>query len=225
MAMPESEPSGSGGSGEARRPRRMPPHRRREDLIRTALGLFARYSPEEITPEHIAEAADVSRALVYRYFPNMAELRTAALRSAVDELSPLLTPPAHLGTLDQLRTALRSFIDFTDRYAPAYVALLRSGSKAATENTASVIDEVRSQVLRLMLERSGIDSPSPRLVLTLRCWISTVESALLIWLEERTISKGELEEWLLDQLVAMVGASGAGREEMDTLRSAIGDTT
>ncbi|WP_141925229.1 TetR/AcrR family transcriptional regulator [Haloactinospora alba] len=203
----------------------MPPHRRREDLIRTALGLFARYSPEEITPEHIAEAADVSRALVYRYFPNMAELRTAALRSAVDELSPLLTPPTHLGTLDQLRTSLRAFIDFTDHYAPAYVALLRSGSKAATESATSVIDEVRSQVLRLLLERSGIETPSPLLVLTLRCWISTVESALLIWLEERTMPKDELEEWLLDQLVAMVGASGVGPEETHALRAAVGEDT
>ncbi|MBB6170448.1 AcrR family transcriptional regulator [Nocardiopsis mwathae] len=213
-----------GGAAAGRRPRRMSPHERRADLIATALRVFAERSPDSVTPEDIAEAADVSRTLVYRYFPNMAELRTAALRSAMDELAPLLVPPTDLPLLEQLRTALRAFIDFADRYAPAYVALLRGGSKVASDRTESAIDEVRDQVLHLLLQRSGIDRPSPRVLLAMRCWISSVESALLIWLTERPMSDEELADWLLDQLLAMLGASGAGDVELQALTATMGST-
>ncbi|WP_017557178.1 MULTISPECIES: TetR/AcrR family transcriptional regulator [Nocardiopsis] len=201
----------------------MAPHRRREDLIRTALELFALRSPDRVTPEDVAEAADVSRALVYRYFPNMAELREAALRTAVDELAPRLAPPPDLPVTEQLRTALRAFIAFADAYAPAYTALLRGGSIVATESTESVIDEVRRQVLDLLLERSGAGEPAPRELLAMRCWISTVESAVLIWLQERPMGAEELADWLLDQLLAMTGAAGAGEVETRAAGARVGD--
>lgn len=204
-----------------RRPRRMAPHERREDLIRTALGVFARRPPGEVTPEDIAEAADVSRALVYRYFPNMAELRREALEQAMSELLERLVPPGDLEPLDQLRCSLVRFVEFADSYSPAYVALLRGGSVIATEETEAEIDRVRSGVLELILDRVGPRRPSPLLVLALRCWISAVETAVMLWLQERGRTAEELADWLLDQLVAMVLASGAPAEELSAVRDRV----
>ncbi len=208
--------------GTGRRPRRMAPQERREDLIRTALAVFARRPPGEVTPEDIAEEADVSRALVYRYFPNMAELRREALERAMDELVPRLAPPQDLPPLDQLRFGLRAFISFADSYAPSYAALLNGGSMVATEETEAEIDRVRDAVRRLVLERVGITEPSPRLVLALRCWISSVETAVMIWLHERTMAADALADWLLDQLVAMVASSGAREKELGALAAHAG---
>ncbi|MFW5419969.1 TetR/AcrR family transcriptional regulator [Nocardiopsis sp. CNT-189] len=191
----------------------MSPDRRREDLVRTTLRLFSERPPERVSPEDVAAAADVSRALVYRYFSDMDELRTAALRSAIDELAPRLAAPEELPPAEQVRRALRAFIAFAEGYAPAYTSLLRGGSKVATERTEALIDEVRGQVLALLAERAGAGGPSPRVRLAMRCWISAVESAVLIWIEERPMPAAELADWLLDQLLAMVGASGAGDAE------------
>ncbi|MDE3721646.1 TetR/AcrR family transcriptional regulator [Nocardiopsis sp. N85] len=195
----------------------MAPHERREDLIRTALRVFARRPPGEVTPEEVAEAADVSRALVYRYFPNMAELRREALEQATSELLRELVPPKDLPPLEQLRSSLVRFIAFADSYSPAYVALLRGGSVIATEETEAEIDRVRSGVLELILDRIGARSPSPLIVLALRCWISAVETAVMLWLQERGRTAEELADWLLGQLVAMLLASGAPEEELRTL--------
>lgn len=200
-----------------RRPRRMAPHERREDLIRTALRVFARRSPGDVTPEEIAEAADVSRALVYRYFPNMAELRKAALEQAMSDLMPRLMPPEDLPPLEQLRLALRTFIDFADSFAPSYAALLNGGSVLATEETEAEIDKVREGVRSLILERVGVAEPSPRLLLALRCWVSAVETAVMLWLREREMSRDALADWLLDQLVAMLTAAGGPEEELRSL--------
>ncbi|WP_116243953.1 TetR/AcrR family transcriptional regulator [Nocardiopsis sp. FIRDI 009] len=192
----------------------MAPQERREDLIRTALHVFARRPPGEVTPEEIAEEADVSRALVYRYFPNMAELRREALAKAMDELITRLVPPPDLPLLDQLRFGLRSFIAFADSYAPAYAALLNGGSMVATEETEAEIDRVRDATVLLVLERVGVTAPSPRLVLALRCWNSVVETAVMHWLRERGMTADALADWLLDQLVAMMAASGGPEEEL-----------
>ncbi|WP_306366692.1 TetR/AcrR family transcriptional regulator [Nocardiopsis sp. CC223A] len=193
----------------------MAPHERREDLIRTALGVFALRPPGEVTPEDIAEAADVSRALVYRYFPNMAELRREALEQAMSELLERLVPPPDLPPLEQLRGSLVRFIEFADSYSPAYVALLRGGSVIATEETEAEIDRVRAGVLALILDRIGPRSPSPSVLLALRCWISAVETAVMLWLPERGHTAEELADWLLKQLVAMVSAAGAPEEELN----------
>ncbi|MDT0327844.1 TetR/AcrR family transcriptional regulator [Nocardiopsis lambiniae] len=195
----------------------MAPHERRDDLIRTALRVFARRPPGEVTPEEIAEAADVSRALVYRYFPNMAELRREALEQATSELLRELVPPKDLPPLEQLRSSLVRFVAFADSYSPAYVALLRGGSVIATEETEAEIDRVRSGVLELILDRIGARSPSPLIVLALRCWISAVETAVMLWLQERGRTAEELADWLLGQLVAMLLASGAPEEELRAL--------
>ncbi len=199
----------------------MAPHERREDLIRTALRIFARRPPGDVTPEDVAEEADVSRALVYRYFPNMAELRRAALERATAELMSRMVPPADLPPPEQLRESLRTFVDFADSYAPSYAALLNGGSVMATEETEAEIDRVREAVHGLILERMGVEAPSPRLLLALHCWVSAVETAVMFWLRERAMSRDELADWLLDQLTAMLAAAGGPREELDLLTARI----
>jgi hypothetical protein len=44
-------------------------------------------------------------------------------------------------------------------------------------------------------------------LLTLNCWTAVVEGAALTWLQERNLPRAELEGWLVDQLLAMVGAT------------------
>ncbi|WP_017614759.1 TetR/AcrR family transcriptional regulator [Nocardiopsis salina] len=195
----------------------MAPHERRDDLIRSALRVFARRPPAEVTPEEIAAEADVSRALVYRYFPNMAELRRATLQHAMGELLAELEPPEDLPTLEQLRVALRTFISFAHSYAPAYPALMGGGSVIATEETEAEIDRVREGVRDLLLDRSGVEKPSPQLSLAIRCWVASVETAVMLWLSEPVMERDALADWLLDQLVAMVAAAGGPQEEMEHL--------
>ncbi|MFE9245305.1 TetR/AcrR family transcriptional regulator [Nocardiopsis sp. NPDC006938] len=200
----------------------MAPHERRDDLIRTALRVFARRPPGDVTPEEIAEEADVSRALVYRYFPNMAELRRAALEQAMSELMSRLSPPDHLSPTEQLRAALRTFVDFADSYAPSYAALLNGGSVISTEETEAQIDRVRDGVRALILERVGVTDPSPRLLLALRCWVAAVETAVMSWLRERQMARDELADWLLEQLAAMLTAAGGPQEELELLTARAG---
>ncbi|GAA3191640.1 TetR/AcrR family transcriptional regulator [Actinocorallia longicatena] len=189
------------------RPRRMAPEDRKQALIDSALELFGKDTPERVTMEDVAAHAEVSRALVYRYFSNIEEIYVAALRTAVDDLVARLQRQREGDLLDQLEATIGEFVSFAEERAAGYIALLRSGSVIATSETAALVDEVRHAAVAEVLARLEIADPSPFLLLTLRCWVAVCEGALLTWLQERTLAKEALVPWLSGQLVAMVAAT------------------
>ncbi len=121
----------------------MSPEDRRQHLIDAALQLFATRSPQEVSIDDIAERADVSRALVYRYFPSTEAIHVASLRAATDDLIGRFTLSREGTLLEQLTASVTDFVDFATSYAPTYLALLRTGSVVSTPDTDALIDDVR----------------------------------------------------------------------------------
>jgi AcrR family transcriptional regulator len=187
----------------------MSPQARRDDLIRAALDLFGSRPPELVTVDDIVAAAEVSRPLFYRYFPNLRELQVEALRTVTDGLIDGLAGLEEGLPETRLRAAVRGLIDVADNYRAGYIALLRSGSVIATSETNAAVDQVRNRAVALILDALGVTTPSPLMLLTLRCWTAVVEGALLSWLQERTVPRESLDGWLVDQLTAMLAATAA----------------
>ncbi|SFN72015.1 transcriptional regulator, TetR family [Pseudonocardia ammonioxydans] len=192
-------------SSPARSPRRMTPQARRAQLVSAALDLYGRQAPEDVAVEDVTRAADVSRALFYRYFSGVEELQVAALGSVVDELVSRVALSGD-GPLDaQLATVLDVFLDVVERHARAYVALLRSGSVVSTGATDTLVDSVRDHMVELLCARGGLGEPTPLQLMTLRGWVALVEGSVLAWLEAgRAPDRAELRDWLVEQLFAML---------------------
>ncbi len=111
--------------------RRMGVEERREQLIAVALGLFSHRAPEEVSIDEIAEAAGISRPLVYHYFPGKQSLYEAALRRAADELAARFVEP-HEGPLGaRLLRVMERFFDFVEEHGPGFSALMRAGRRSA----------------------------------------------------------------------------------------------
>lgn len=194
-----------------RAPRRMSPRRRREQLVAAALELYGRLPPEEVSVEDVTRAADCSRALFYRYFPNVEALHVAALGTVVEELIDRVAMPAHGGGPDaqpalgeQLGGAVDAFLDVAQRHARAYVALLRSGSVISTGETDALVDGVRDHIVALLVLRGGLTDPSPLQLMTLRGWVALVEGATLTWLERGEVGREAMRDWLVAQLFALL---------------------
>lgn len=189
--------------------RRMTPQRRREHLVAAALGLYARMPPSEVTVDDVTRAADVSRALFYRYFRGLEELHTAAVGRIAAELVERVSLPAE-GTLpEQLRAALSTFLDVAQRHERAFVALLRGGSVISTGATDALVDGVRDHVVALIVARAGLGEPSALQLMTLRGWVATVEGACLTWLHERPVTRERLVAWLAAQLVGALATTAS----------------
>lgn len=187
----------------------MAPEQRREHLIATALRLYSARAPEDVSIDDIVRAADVSRALFYRYFANIREVHEAAVSSVVDELIGRLNGSAPGDFREQLLAALTEFVGFVLAYADSYTALLRSGSTVATRATDGLVERVREHVVGLVCLRCGIEEAAPALLLTLRGWVAVVETTLVRWLREPSLPRDDLESWFADQLLSMVATTAA----------------
>ncbi|MEU0088612.1 TetR/AcrR family transcriptional regulator [Streptomyces sp. NPDC006274] len=191
--------------------RRLSVEERREQLLKAALTLFAHRPPEEISLDDVAEAAGVSRPLVYRYFAGgKQQLYEAALRSAADRLEQCFAEPQAGPPTERLTRVLDRYLLFVDEHDAGFSALLRGGSVAETSRTTAIVDEVRRAAAEQILVHLGVDRPGPRLGMMVRTWIASVEAASLIWLdEEKQPPAAELREWLVDHLVALLTATAA----------------
>lgn len=193
--------------------RRLSVEERRSQLLEAALSLFAHRAPEEVSLDDVAEAAGVSRPLVYRYFPGgKQQLYEAALRSAAEELEHCFAEPPEGPLTQRLSRALDRYLAFVDQHDAGFSALLQGGSVVETSRTTAIVDGVRRAAAEHILDHLAVQDPGPRLRMTVRMWITAVEAASLIWLDEdKEPPLDELRDWLVEQFVAALVAT-AGRD-------------
>ncbi|MGV9874174.1 TetR/AcrR family transcriptional regulator [Streptomyces cellulosae] len=203
--------------------RRLSVEERRSQLLEAALSLFAHRVPEEVSLDDVAEAAGVSRPLVYRYFPGgKQQLYEAALMSAADELRDCFDEPEEGPLLPRLTRAVERYLDFVGRHDAGFSALLQGGSVVETSRTTAIVDGVRRAAAEHILRHLGVAEPGPRLWMTIRMWITAVEAASLIWLDEdKQPPPEELRDWLVEQFVAVLTVTARRDAQTDTLVQAL----
>jgi AcrR family transcriptional regulator len=204
--------------------RRLSVEQRRSQLLEAALELFAHRAPEEVSLDDVAETAGVSRPLVYRYFPGgKQQLYEAALRSAAEELEQCFDEPAQGPLTQRLSHALDRYLAFVDEHDAGFSALLQGGSVVETSRTTAIVDRVRRTAAEHVLSHLRVTDPGPRLRMTVRMWISSVEAASLIWLDEgKAPPADELRDWLVEQFVAcLVTTAGRDPQTAGVVRAAL----
>ncbi|MGW1075188.1 TetR/AcrR family transcriptional regulator [Streptomyces sp. NPDC002537] len=195
--------------------RRLSVEERRTQLIAAALALFAHRAPEDVSLDEVAAAADVSRPLVYRYFPGgKPQLYEAALRSAADDLQLCFAEPQTGPLTGRLAAALDRYLAFVGEHDAGFSALLQGGSVAETSRTGAIVDGVRRAAAEQVFTHLREPRPGPRLRMMVRTWITAVEAASLIWLDEgKQPPLEELRDWLVDHFVALLTATSASDEQ------------
>ncbi|MFJ9603987.1 TetR/AcrR family transcriptional regulator [Streptomyces althioticus] len=203
--------------------RRLSVEERRSQLLEAALSLFAHRAPEEVSLDDVAEAAGVSRPLVYRYFPGgKQQLYEAALKSAADELRDCFDEPEEGPLAPRLTRAVERYLAFVGRHDTGFSALLQGGSVVETSRTTAIVDGVRRAAAEHILRHLGVEEPGPRLRMTIRMWITAVEAASLIWLDEdKQPPLEELRDWLVEQFVAVLTVTARRDAQTDTLVQAL----
>jgi AcrR family transcriptional regulator len=180
--------------------------------------------PEEVSLDDVAEAAGVSRPLVYRYFPGgKQQLYEAALRSAAEELEQCFAEPPEGPLTERLSRALDRYLAFVDQHDAGFSALLQGGSVIETSRTTAIVDGVRRAAAEHILDHLSVKDPGPRLRMTVRMWITAVEAASLIWLDEdKEPPLDELRDWLVEQFTAALAASaGSDPQTAAVVRAAL----
>ena len=170
--------------------RRLDPALRRAQIIDAAEQVFLGRDPAEVTFEEVAEAAGVSRALVYNYFGDRGGLLAAVyLRSFQrldDELHRVLA--ADLPATERLRAIIRCYLDFATTDAAAWKLI---GTAEATPHP--VVATLRRRRYDQLAQAWG-GTPTARVVA--RGIVGMLEAATLDWLERRDCTVDEVADTL-----------------------------
>lgn len=184
---------------------------RREQLLDAGVELLRQRQHEAVSIEEIAEAAGVSRGLLYHYFPTKKAFIVAALDRGQEQLAQELRPDPELKPVARLDASLDAFLDSVEEHAPAYTAIFKRGGSDA--EIAAVIDRGREQQLQLLLDSlSSLGDPridiriTPTLEAGLQGWLFFCEGAVLRWLEHGGLSRERLRLLLRNTLIGILNA-------------------
>lgn len=169
--------SGTTQRGGSRARTRLAPGVRRELILDAAERVFADRDPSQVTFEEVAEAAGVSRALVYNYFGDKGGLVTAVYFRSFERLDAELAL-----TLDALGSGpdrLRAVIDCYLRFAAEHSATWRLIESAEAGSHPEV-----QRARRVRFDRmAGTWGGGPEAHIVARGLIGLLEAATIGWLE------------------------------------------
>ena len=179
---------------------RLDPATRRAQIVEAAAGVFELRDPSEVTFEEVAEAAGVSRSLVYAYFGDRGGLIAAVYLHLLDHLDAELFKALDAGLTDeaQLRRIVRRYLAFARDNEPAWALITAAGALRHPAVQAA---------RRGRIERIASSWPSqPRARLVAQAVVGLVEAGAQDWLDYRDCSLDRAATTLVN--VAWSGLSG-----------------
>ena len=182
--------------------RRLGADARRSQLLQIGVDLLKSSPFDQVSPDLVARVADVSKGLVFHYFPTKRSLQVAVLRAAAAELLAELDPDPAMAPEQRLRAGLDAFVDFIEQHPANYLAVSRSaGSDPAL---LAVFEDTRAAVVGIVARALGLSTPPPGLRIAIRGWIAMVEEAILHWLEGRPVPREALLDFLQKAALTML---------------------
>src|SRR5688572_2802564 len=106
---------------------------RRAQLVELGLSHFGGKAYDEVSIDDIAQAAGISKGLLYHYFPTKRAFYVACVRSAAAHLFAMTETPEDTPPLERLTRGLDAYLDYVRAHRRAYATLMRSGAAVDRE--------------------------------------------------------------------------------------------
>lgn len=171
---------------------------RRRQLLEVGGRLFAQRSFDDISIDEIAQAAGISKGLLYHYFPSKRDFYVELIRKAGQDLLSA-TAGVAASSEDPVRAGLDAWLDYIEEHERGYIMLMQGGIGSDPE-VRQIVDDTRERFARRIL--GGVDNPSPALRLAVRGWIGFVEGATLDWARDRPLGRERLHTLLVGSFLA-----------------------
>lgn len=173
--------------------RRLAPEERRELLVDAGERLFAARAYDDVLMEDVAAAAGVSRALLYRHFPNKRELFAEIYRRASARLLDDTVLDSRRPLADQLAAALDIHFDYFEANAHSVIAANRQ--LAGDPTVQAIIWGELGELRYRMVDVTGLtgdrrDAASS----VIMSWLTFVRVLTVDWLEQRSCTRDRLRD-------------------------------
>ena len=183
---------------------------RRRQVVEAGSRLFAEHAFEEISMRQIAEAAGISKPLLYHYFPSKIELFKAAVAERAADLQRLIEPAGEGTPFEQLTRSLDAYLGWIEANSREWTKLMQSA--ATLPEAGELVEDFRTQTLdQLLVRLTGRRKPRPVLRNALKGWLGYVDAAILDWTQGGDLSRDQVR----DLMVAAFGAALLDAQQAD----------
>ncbi|RJO74769.1 TetR/AcrR family transcriptional regulator [Nocardia panacis] len=172
---------------------RLAPAQRRRLLVAAGAELFAEHDYDAVRMEEVAAAAGVSRALLYRHFPNKRELFVAVYEHASAQLLVETELDPNKPLPEQLSAGLAAHFDY---FAANPQAVLAANKVLATDPTVqSIIAGQLGELRTRLLEFTRAEGRTREIATqVLDSWLTFVRVLTVEWLEHGALTRAEMLE-------------------------------
>jgi AcrR family transcriptional regulator len=179
---------------------------RRAAILEAALEVFSRHGYNGASIDEIANAAGISKALIYEHFPSKKDLHVSLLEGHVQDIFVRLAQTAD--TKDpgevRLRNGVNAFFEWAETHRDAFRLLFRDTFEP---EVAAVLDRLQNQatgaIAALMasepgLQRGGDDVDLALAIEAMAQQLSGGVQSLAIWWQQHPDVE---REWLVDRVM------------------------
>ncbi|KAA2263366.1 TetR/AcrR family transcriptional regulator [Solihabitans fulvus] len=185
--------------------RRLDPAERRGQLLDVGAQLFAAKPYDDVLMEHVADQAGISRALLYRYFPNKRDLFAAIFQRATDRLLAATKVDPAVPMVEYLTAGLDLHIDY---YVENRNTVLAANRVLAGDPVIQAMITSELAVLQgRLLDATGLTDHAREVVsAVLMSWLVFVRVLCVDWLTNEAFSRIELRDLCVGALTGALGA-------------------
>jgi AcrR family transcriptional regulator len=186
--------------------RRLSKDARRAELLRAGERVFSERPYEAVSIEDIADAAGISKNLLYHYFAGKRDLYLTTIREAAEQMLAATEPDLDLPPMERLAGSIEAHLRYASEHARGYTSLLRGAG--GDPEVAAIVAATQEAAARRALSQLPIPGgPPPELELAIRGWIGFIDALTLRWLDQGGLSLERLRDMLVDEFVAVVTAA------------------
>jgi AcrR family transcriptional regulator len=193
---------------------RLTTEQRRAQLLEIGAEVFARQPYEKVSIEDVAERAGVSHGLLYRYFPGKRAFFAAIIEAEGLKLLRASSPDPALSPLDQISAGLDAYIAEAERSPAAYrMAHHVHVSDERLDSTYKARNMIqRDRILNSLAMAMHTDPETP---LAVTAWLGFVQTAIVDWIDNPSISRRQLRDLCIRSLIASVKLPDANMASLD----------
>jgi AcrR family transcriptional regulator len=179
---------------------------RRLAILQAALDVFARRGYHAASIDEIAQAAGISKALIYEHFPSKRELHVSLLETEVHEVFSRLVASAATGEPGEvrLRQGVDAFLRWVEERGDAFRMLFRD---AVEPEVAEVVGRIQIQATTAVAELIAREPLGPRtddperertIEMLAQLLSGAVQSLAIWWQRTGEVSRERMVDTIMD---------------------------
>ncbi|MFF9604159.1 TetR/AcrR family transcriptional regulator [Streptomyces sp. NPDC014684] len=190
--------------------RRLSTEERREQLLSVGARLFSESPYDEVRIERVAEMADVSRGLLYHYFPTKRDFFAAVVERESERMLRMTAAVPGVPVREQLLASLDTYLAYVQAHAHGFRAFHRAdaaGDQAVRRVYQRALAAQEQQILGALAadpEFGPAFESTPGVRLAVRGWLAFTTAVCLEWLRDGAPAREQVRDLCARALLRVI---------------------